>query len=278
MNFKIKKLEPFGMLLEPTLSNQSIHSLDTENLREIFHTKQFLVLRGFKTFLNPNDFALYCENWGKISLWPFGKVLELIEQENPNDHIFHHNYVPLHWDGMYREYIPEYQIFHCVLAPNEGQGGRTTFSNTFLALQNASKDFLNLCENVTGTYLRKTDFYHSKVVSPIITKHPYKNYNVIRYNEIPSNEFGNFINYPELKFTGIDNKIEEKFHSSLKAALYSENNFYAHTWEQNDLVIADNLTLLHGREAFLSKSPRHLQRVHVLSDPPVKNEKLESYK
>ncbi|WGL59738.1 TauD/TfdA family dioxygenase [Pigmentibacter sp. JX0631] len=278
MNFKSKQLEPFGVLLEPTYFNQSIHSLDVENLREIFHAKQFIVLRGFKTFMNADDFALYCENWGKISLWPYGKVLELIEQENPTDHIFHHNYVPLHWDGMYREQIPEYQIFHCVSAPLQHQGGRTTFSNTFLTFQNATQDFISLCNKVTGIYLRKTEFYHSKVISPIITKHPYKNYNVIRYNEIPANDFGHFINYPELKFEGLKKEIADNFHHSLKKALYSKNNFYAHAWEKNDIVIADNLTLLHGREAFLAKSPRHLQRVHVLSDPPVQNENLESYK
>jgi alpha-ketoglutarate-dependent taurine dioxygenase len=37
------------------------------------------------------------------------------------------------------------------------------------------------------------------------------------------------------------------------------------------------ILLLHGREAFVSKSPRHIQRVQVLSNPPFDNPGLESY-
>ncbi|MGH3312603.1 MAG: hypothetical protein ACRDP3_18815 [Streptomyces sp.] len=40
------------------------------------------------------------------------------------------------------------------------------------------------------------------------------------------------------------------------------------------VVIADNYTLLHGREAFTSRAPRHLRRVHVLGEPALENPAL----
>ncbi|WP_408074555.1 TauD/TfdA dioxygenase family protein [Legionella pneumophila] len=212
-----------------------------------------------------------------LSLWPFGKVLELIEQEDPEDHIFDHSYMPLHWDGMYRPQVPEYQIFHCVKAPLPGQGGRTTFSNTILALQFASSEIKELWNKVSGTYQRKMEFYNSKTVSPIITKHPQKDFSVIRYNEPPSVDKGHFVNPPDIEFTGIDQEELDFFHRSLENALYSPDNFYAHEWQNGDIVIADNFSLLHGREGFVSRSPRHIQRVHVLSNPPFDNPGLESY-
>ncbi|MCB0417979.1 MAG: TauD/TfdA family dioxygenase, partial [Bdellovibrionales bacterium] len=52
-------------------------------------------------------------------------------------------------------------------------------------------------------------------------------------------------------------------------------NFYAHEWKTGDVVLSDNHTLLHGREAFVSGSPRHLRRVHVLGKPALKNPHLE---
>ncbi len=178
---------------------------------------------------------------------------------------------------MYRPQVPEYQIFNCVSAPLPGQGGRTTFSNTNLALKHASADLLALWGKIKGIYKRKMEFYDSKIISPIITKHPYKEVSVIRYNEPPSAENGFFLNPPEIEFTGIEKANLEKFHQTLREALYSPSNFYAHEWQKGDIVIADNFSLLHGREKFVTKAPRHIQRVHVLSDPPFDNPGLESY-
>ena len=277
MNYQLKGLKSFGVLITPEHKNTSIKMLNVASLRKLFYQDQLIVLRGFDTFQSATDFADYCEDWGSVSLWPFGKVLELVEQDNPEDHIFDHSDVPLHWDGMYRPEIPEYQIFHCVKAPLPGYGGRTTFSNTILALEKASSELKALWHKVTGIYQRKMAFYNSKTVSPIITKHPQKNFSVLRYNEPHAVQNGHFINPPILTFEGLNNKELDLFHDGLKQALYDPFNFYAHTWQTGDVVIADNFSLLHGREGFISKSPRHIQRVHVLSDPPFINPGLESY-
>lgn len=277
MNYQVTHLKPFGVLLESISKDTKVNDLNIEKLRHLFRQNQLVVLRGFDAFKNTEDFSNYCEFWGEISIWPFGKVLELIEQDNPEDHIFDHSYMPLHWDGMYRPQVPEYQIFHCVKAPLPGQGGRTTFSNTILALKFASADVKELWNRVTGTYQRKMEFYKSKTVSPIITKHPHQDFSVIRYNEPPSEDKGHFVNPPDLEFTGVSQEELDTFHRNLEKALYSPHNFYAHEWQTGDIVIADNFSLLHGREGFTSKSPRHIQRVHVLSNPPFDNPGLESY-
>lgn len=275
MKYSIKKLNPFGVLIEP-VDNLNINQMEIRLLRDLFAEEQLLLLRGFHTFSNSLEFAEYCEKWGEVSLWPFGKVLELVEHDNPTDHIFDNSYVPLHWDGMYRLQVPEYQIFHCVKAPLKQKGGRTTFSNTSLVLQNATKEMKDRWGTVKGIYKRKMEFYNSKTVSPIIVKHPFRDYPVIRYNEVHQAKNGKFVNPPDHKFEGMEDP--ENFHESLIQSLYSPNNYYAHEWQNGDVVIADNFTLLHGREAFESKSPRHIQRVHVLSNPPLDNIYLEEYK
>lgn len=277
MDYKVTHLKPFGVLLEPKIKNINLKDLDVESLRELFRKEQLVLLRGFDTFKNSDEFSDYCEFWGEISIWPFGKVLELIQQDNPQDHIFDNSYVPLHWDGMYRPQVPEYQIFHCVKAPLAGQGGRTTFSNTLLTLKNTSPEIKELWKKVTGNYQRKMEFYNSKTVSPIITKHPQHDFLVIRYNEPHSEMLGHLVNPPELEFTGLSREEAEIFHHSLKQALYDPSNFYAHEWQTGDVVIADNFSLLHGREEFIAKSPRHIRRVQVLSNPPFNNPGLESY-
>jgi len=277
MNVLSRPLKPFGVLLEPKKNNISINDVDIKLLRKLFLQKHLIILRGFETFQNSDEFASYCESWGEVCIWPFGKVLELVAHDNPDDHIFDHSYMPMHWDGMYRQQIPEYQFFHCVNAPLPEQGGRTIFSNTISVLKNTAPEIKKVWRNVTGIYERKMAFYNSKTISPIITKHPYHDFEVIRYNEphIENNE--KFINPPNLQFTGVDIEALESFHCGLKQALYSPEHCLAHEWQNGDVVIADNFSLLHGRERFVSKSSRHIRRVQVLSNPPFDNPCLESY-
>lgn len=277
MNYEITEMRPFGVAVQPQGKSIPVTDLPVEQLRELARQHHLVLLRGFSTFEQADAFADYCCTWGEISVWPFGKVLELIEQENPTDHIFDNNYVPLHWDGMYRKQVPEFQIFHCVSAPRENQGGRTTFSNTTIALEQAAAPIRTLWSSVTGVYHRKMEFYDSKTVAPIITTHPVKGFPVIRYNEPPREGDDSFINHPALAFQGVEGISTADFHIQLRTALYSPENFYAHTWQTSDIVISDNYTLLHGREAFTSGAPRHLRRVHVLGNPPLNNPHLVSH-
>ena len=295
MKYKKSNLKPFGLLIEANSPEDDLRDLDVEVLRDHFRSEHLIALRGFKPFAGDEEFPQYCERWGEISLWPFGKVLELKERENPEDHIFDNNYVPLHWDGMYRPQVPEYQVFHCVRAPLAGEGGRTTFSNTVLALKHASADTKSLWSKVTGNYQRKMEFYNSETVSQVITRHPHRDFAVIRYNEPPlqqddsqkdgqengqenGQKNSDFLNPPKLNFTGVSGEELVEVHRSLKEALYAPENFYAHEWNEGDVVIADNFSLLHGREEFVSQTPRHLRRVHVLSNPPLDNPALVSHK
>lgn len=278
MIFKTTRIEPFGILLEPRSPDVDIRELDRGELRRHFSSERLMVLRGFRTFSDSEDFARFCALWGEISVWPFGKVLELVEHQDPKDHIFDHNYVPMHWDGMYRPQVPELQIFHCVSAPGQHQGGRTTFSHTALALDRVSARVRASWETVTGIYQRKMEFYHSKTVAPIITRHPVDGFPVIRYCEPPMEGDDHFINHPAIEFEGISEGEHSAFHRTLREALYAPENFYGHAWQSGDVVISDNHTLLHGREAFTSGASRHLRRVHVLGAPPLENPHLVFHK
>ena len=277
MKLRTSPIEPFGLLVKPSRSSTDIRSVNVGALRRWVQQEQLIVLRGFRSFDSSEALSEYCGRWGEVSIWPFGKVLNLVERENPRDHIFDNNYVPLHWDGMYRPQVPEYQIFYCVKAPLPGHGGRTTFSNTILALEHASSESRDFWSKVTGVYRRDMEYYRSKAVSPIVTKHPQKGFPVIRYNEPPSSDEGSFLNPPDLEFRGLAEEEREVFHRDLRNALHAPTCFYAHEWQTGDVVIADNFSLLHGRERFLPKTPRRLLRVHVLSDPPFDNPALETY-
>ncbi len=277
MKYELSDVSPFGVMVRPSAGKAHVSDLPIGRMRELARQHHLLVLRGFDAFDGANAFADYCARWGEISVWPFGKVLELIEQEKPADHIFDNNYVPMHWDGMYRPQVPEFQIFQCVSAPLAEQGGRTTFSNTVIALERAAPEKRALWSKVTGVYSRKMEYYDSKTIAPIVAKHPVRGFPVIRYNEPPREDDASFINHPTLGFDGVAEHEARAFHDGLRAALYAPETFYAHSWRSGDVVVSDNYTLLHGREAFSSGAPRHLRRVHVLGDPPLDNPHLVAH-
>lgn len=271
-----KAMKPFGVLIEG--QGESVKDLSFQEIKKEVLENQIVVLRGFKTFKDLNDFSQLCDVWGEVSLWPFGKVLELKSQKEPKDHIFDSSYVPMHWDGMYKEQVPELQVFHCVKAPEKGQGGRTLFSNTKLILKNASQDELKLWSKGHLRYKRKMEFYDSVTESPLISEHPYNGTKVLRFNELHNHTKGELINPVSIEVKGLGKEESKELFQSLDLALYAKENSYAHEWQDHDIVIADNFSLLHGREAFKKSSSRHIQRVQLQSTPPYNNPHLESYK
>lgn len=268
-------LAAFGALVEARSPGERVQDLPVDELRRLVREHHLLLLRGFTTFADAEELTSYCGRWGEIGMWPFGAVLELVEHDAPDDHIFDHRHVPLHWDGMYRPQVPEFQLFHCVSSPGEDEGGGTVFSDTAGVLRDAGPAERELWERVSGTYRRKTEFYDSLAVSPVVTAHPDTGEAVIRYNE-PVAADDEFINHPDLEFTGVPEERLREFHDTLQRALRAPGHLYTHKWRTGDLVVADNYTLLHGREAFTSHAPRHLRRVHVLGQPPLENPALRS--
>lgn len=80
MPYKITALQPFGVIVEPKHAPIHVNELDIDELRELFLREQLVLLRGFETFEHSEQFADYCERWGEVSVWPFGRVLDLVQK------------------------------------------------------------------------------------------------------------------------------------------------------------------------------------------------------
>ncbi|CAJ1803292.1 TPA: TauD/TfdA dioxygenase family protein [Aeromonas hydrophila] len=266
---------PFGLLIEPARNAQPVQSLAIEALRELARRHGVLILRGFESgFTDPERLTRYGEGWGEIMMWPFGAVLDVKEHENATDHIFDSSYVPLHWDGMYKPTLPEFQLFHCVHAPAADEGGRTTFINTRQLLTELDGERLARWEQVHITYrIKQVVHYGGQVRSPLLVPHPVSGETVLRYNE-PPREGVRFLNQHALEIEGVAPGEQAAFLQDLHQRLYDPRYFYAHQWQGGDVVIADNLGLLHGREGFTARSARHIQRVHIQASPVCLNPAL----
>ncbi|MFB9903259.1 TauD/TfdA dioxygenase family protein [Allokutzneria oryzae] len=270
-----EKIGPFGVLVRAERARQNPATLAPEALRALTREHHIVVLRGFRTFADADELTEWSGTLGEIMMWPFGAVLELVEAEAPTDHIFDHSYVPLHWDGMYKPLIPEFQVFQCVSSPGNGNGGRTTFSDSSGVLATADPATVERWSQITVTYrIQNKVHYGGQAVSPLVVPHPTTAVPTMRFNEPPIADDETFLNRPSHSFDGVADDEVPTLVEELRKALYDPRHYYAHDWVDGDLVITDNYTLLHGREAFTHRAPRHLRRVHVLGDPPFENPAL----
>lgn len=261
----------FGVMVSPRRAPMHVAELSPSWLRMLVHSHQLVVLRGFDSFDSPASLERYCATFGEIMMWPFGAVLDLQEQAAPDDHVFSNSYVPLHWDGMYLETVPEFQIFHCVNAGDHVDNGSTTFASTPQALRIVTPEIRELWNRAEGTYQRSVELYSNQTRAPIINRHPQREFAVLRFCEQPVAGDDNFINPSKYSFSGIEASDQAALIDSLVAALHDPRAYYAHPWQNGDVVLTDNFSLLHGREGFTHQNGRHLRRVHIHATPPLRN-------
>src|SRR5262249_1076953 len=117
---EIEPLASVGLLVSARSSGSDLSLLPVATLRAWVKKHRLVLLGGFWRLGSPEALARYAALWGELMQWPFGTVLELFEHEAPSDHIFDNSCVPYHWDGMYKPFIPVFQIFQCVKAPEAG--------------------------------------------------------------------------------------------------------------------------------------------------------------
>lgn len=268
----VEPLVPFGALVRPNSAGEDLTAVPVSTVRELAREHHLVLLRGFRTPETADDLARYAESWGRLYVWPFGTVLDLIEHDQPTDHIFDSSRVTYHWDGMFVEVIPEFQIFQCVIAPT---GGRTIFADTTRVLAGAAPETRSTWERLELRYgIKKLVHYGGEVASPVVVPHPDREFPTMRYLE-PVLPDEHYVNRPDVRFPR-DMSAEKiaEITDTLRTALYHPEHMYAHEWRAGDVVVSDNYTNLHGREAYTTHCGRHLRRVHVLGDPPFSNPAL----
>jgi alpha-ketoglutarate-dependent taurine dioxygenase len=274
--FDVHPREPFGLVVQAKTKGTPVARVPTDFVLEKAREHRLLVLRDFTRFTSPDDLIAFGGTLGTVAEWDFGAVLDLVEQVDPADGVFGSNWLPYHWDGMFFEQVPEFQVFNCIAAPGENQGGRTVFCDTTLALSNVDPAVRAEWAKVEAAYsIGTVAHYGGGARSPLIVPHPDSGVPTLRYHEpVPTD-----MDYPNpitIRLEGVAEDRVAHIQQSLKDALYDRRNYQAHDWHEGDIVIADNYTMLHGREAFTSRASRHLRRLHVMGNPPLENPALRA--
>jgi alpha-ketoglutarate-dependent taurine dioxygenase len=254
-----EQLSPFGLAIHAEPGSRSLTDIATADLKNKVEEHRVVVLRGFAP-LTGTAFPEYCEKFGEILEWEFGSVNHLRADKDARNYLYTNHHVPFHWDGAFLSQAPHYIFFHCDLAPPPGSGGETLFCDTTLVLANASTEHKELWKTIDITYkTEKVVHYGGTFTSPMVVKHPFNKSVTLRYAEPVSD-----INPVELVVHNLPAAEQAKFIQDMNDRLTDGRHCYSHRWENGDVVIADNFTLLHGRRAFEQGATREIRRVNIL--------------
>ncbi len=251
-------ITPFGLEVRP-LAGGDRRLPGSADLKAWLAAHRVVLLRGFPP---PDDagFLAFGQTLGEILEWQFGAVNELRVQDAPKNYLYTDHAVPFHWDGAFVGRIPHAILFHCVAAPPPGGGGETLFCDTLRLLEHTAPRRRAAWEGVSITYTTdKLAHYGGSFTSPLVVPHPVTGTPTLRFAEPVAD-----LNPVFLEITGIPAGEQPAFLAEMAALLRHPTWSYAHSWETNDLLIADNWTLLHGRNAFHRPGGRHLRRINLL--------------
>ncbi|STX50383.1 pyoverdine biosynthesis protein PvcB [Legionella busanensis] len=251
---------PFHPYLIENRNQKSLADFNLNNLLEETRRHKIILLRGFEA-LTRDELLNYCSSQAKLLHWDFGPVMEMQPDVNAKNYLFTHSDVPLHWDGaFYQE--PHFLFFHCLEAPKQNTGGETLFVNTETVWNDASDEQKQAWLNYELTFsTEKLAHYGGHIKRKLIAKHPDTAKTIMRFAE-PVGE--DYLNPVEVN---VINKSKNESLSILQSISHLMRNpqyCYQHQWQTGDYLIADNFSLLHGRNAFSEVTPRHLRRIQIL--------------
>ena len=188
----------------------------------------------------------------------FGTPFEVVNIPKPNNQAYTSDGLPNHTDLPYYEYVPGYQLLHCL--KNTAKGGNTTIVDGFSVARYLQKNEKEIFDILTNTKVKfKDNDYTQKSLrifySPIIKLNSEKNFDEIRINlgamatlDIKSNKMKRF--YEAYRF----------FYS----LLHNKKYLVEFKLSKGDLLCFDNRRVLHGRTSFDTHSGnRHLQGYYI---------------
>ncbi|MFJ7049996.1 TauD/TfdA dioxygenase family protein [Streptomyces sp. NPDC101112] len=253
-------LHPFGRVVQAP-EGSSITDIPVGTLQQWTEESRVLVLRGFAP-LGRKEFADYCRLWGELLEWGGEAVIDLVVEDNPRNYLFASGDVPFHWDGAFVEADPRFFMFQCLDATLDA-GGETVFCDTTAVYQDADDELRKRWEGISITYqTEKLAHYGGQVTEKLISRHPTTGAPVLRFAEpLDPTVYKNPV---FATVEGIAPEEADGFLAMMSELVHRPEYCYAHAWQPHDIVLADNFSLIHGRNAFTGPTSRHLQRVEVI--------------
>ncbi|EGR44678.1 uncharacterized protein TRIREDRAFT_69881 [Trichoderma reesei QM6a] len=237
-----------------------------------------VVLRGFVKKPNKDQFANKAEEFGKLTPWKFGLILEVKDRGTNTqglNNVLSMEPMPFHYDGLFKTVRkvdengkeslvstpPRFQIFvGATSSPRDT--GFTLFSSSTLFVRYLP-EWLKLETLSEMTWTVSTASFDQTVLKglPLITPHPVTGKPCLRYHE-PWPQHKTKFEPTKVTIDGLEAAESAAICEAIDSVLYDRRVVYYHVWDKGDIVVSDNILMMHTRSEFVSGSDRELWRIH----------------
>ncbi|KAJ8111436.1 hypothetical protein OPT61_g5973 [Boeremia exigua] len=271
-----ESMYPCGIMIRPAggAKSLSIQDIDAQKVRQLAEVNSPVILRGFAQTKDRDAYVAKSYEMGTPTSWKFGLVLEVKDRGAEGqglNNVLSQEWMPFHFDGMFKtvkktwddgtEYLvpnpPRFQFFAAV-TPSPKNTGYTLFSSSKLLFDHLPTDkSLKYLESLTWAV--KTASFDQSVIDnmPLVVSHPSTGRPCLKYHERWPQE--------KTRFDPTEVSVEngdESVCDVLETLLHDRRVCYWHSWQEGDLIINDNISMLHTRSSFQAGVDRELWRIH----------------
>ncbi|KAF2842626.1 putative pyoverdine/dityrosine biosynthesis protein [Patellaria atrata CBS 101060] len=271
---EFNNLYPTGLIIESADPSLSLKDIDMKKVRSIAELNSPIIIRGFADTTDRESFLAAARRLGEIQPWLFGDLLEVKDRgrdERGMNSTLSAEPLPFHFDGIFKtktvidedglekfeSQVPRFQMFSSIVPAPKGTG-LTLFASSRLLFENLPSLTINDLSKFKWT-CSTTSFKGVKLEHiPLVIAHPVLGTPCLRYHE----------NWPQSKtaFRPAESYIEndeQGLTALLDRLLYDRRVSHYYAWEKGDVILSDNISMMHTRTAFKPGSDREFWRVHI---------------
>eukprot|EP00211_Chloroparvula_japonica_P001654 CAMPEP_0119131208 /NCGR_PEP_ID=MMETSP1310-20130426/9729_1 /TAXON_ID=464262 /ORGANISM="Genus nov. species nov., Strain RCC2339" /LENGTH=578 /DNA_ID=CAMNT_0007121763 /DNA_START=59 /DNA_END=1795 /DNA_ORIENTATION=+ len=246
---------PFGLIVHFP-AGTPLDQVPQEQLRRLVLKYGMVVVRGVSTLEDQAQYDRASGDFGVPQSWFFGNVLTV--KDNPDmdvNNVLSKEAMPMHFDGLFKidengkPISPHFQYFYC-----KTPAGTTYFSDT----RAYAELFPSMVDKQWKVFTPKNEsFGGTPMLLDLFEKHRHSGDLIFRFHE-PWGQEKTVFKPTRVEVLADDG---ERWAQRFSDSLYSRRFCRHHVWEANDIVITDNLALMHTRPAY-TETHRELWRIH----------------
>ncbi|PHH65699.1 hypothetical protein CDD81_1785 [Ophiocordyceps australis] len=279
LDVSFKYLYPTGILISARSPDQSYSFRDVpmQKIRRLATLCSPVVLRGFRDTTDEEVFTYRASDLGVPAPWTFGLKASIknAHGENPdiaNAIVTSNEAMPMHQDGFFF-LVPKVQPdgtttmvssqprfqYLSAISPSTPGSGYTLFASSALLFKNLpAPHTVGDLKKLTWDCRHSCNWEHHMNHLPLVTSHPDTGKDCLRFLEP----------WPQWKTKFAYNRVSIEngpcwYLDLLTDMLYDHRVTLRFAWATGDILVSDNINMLHTRTAFSDTERRELWRIHV---------------
>ncbi|KAL9005520.1 MAG: hypothetical protein Q9188_001722 [Gyalolechia gomerana] len=282
MDVEFNYIYPTGIIITPRdpSSKYSLRNVQMQKVRALSEACSPVILRNFTDTTDAHIFESKAHDAGTVAPWTFGirQAVKDAGSDSPKaSTVTSNEAMPMHYDGMFftkKELdpatgeeklvskVPRFQYFTSITScPDPDKDGLTLFASSQLFLQHLPSPYtLQELQSLTWDCKHSSNWSNHMTNLPLITPHPSTKKPCLRWHE-PWYKWQTKFATNEIR---INDGEEGKQHYKdlIREMLYDRRVCLYFGFRQGDILVADNISMLHTRTAFPKGTGRELWRIH----------------